>query len=225
MGKYSKFAPRRHTNQDLSQNPKTKQTRLREHRLTGVEAAWRKIDTNARQKRFRLRQRLQSDKSLNPKELRTQLSTKYAEIEAERAHLKEVALQEFEALANELSSSDPLAQVMTENKMEIEVDEESEDSNHRDISGHENESSEVSLEHFDYDSNESDYSDMEFESSREDASETEDIDKEEAAKALKEIWSKRTKQISQRIERVERIGMDMLGQEEPDEESAGENEE
>jgi hypothetical protein len=163
---------------------------------------------------------------LNHDEVQMKLSAKYTEIEAERSRLKKIALQEFQALTKESSSSEISPQVVTETEMKVGVNDEGKEDHHQmDVSSHENEWSEVPLEHSHYDSNESDYSDTEFESSREDASENEDIDKEKATRSLKEIWSKRTKEISQRIERVERIGMDMLSQEEPDEESAEENEE
>ena len=74
-----------------SQNPKTKDSRIRERMKIGLEAAYHKINTKIRVKRFRARQRLAEmtkRKKITSREAEEELRKREAEIEAEKMKLK-----------------------------------------------------------------------------------------------------------------------------------------
>src|SRR5437667_11533713 len=101
MAKHTQFRPRKHRQGVRSQHPKTKDSRIRERRKIGLEAAYHKIDTTIRVKRFRARQRLETMKKNNivtQKEADEQLQEAYTEIEMEKIRLKEEAVREYEKL-------------------------------------------------------------------------------------------------------------------------------
>jgi hypothetical protein len=188
MGK-QQFRPRKHRQGvPLSKVPKTKESRIRERRKTGLEAAYHKIDTNMRVKRFRARQRIEvmKMKNLLTREQAEQNVRKECEaIEKEKTRLKTEAAEEYERLLQKDESNTDMYNMDSDEEDEVEADDRNSD--------------EVLSES-------DDGSDSSFVSEREDVSDDEELNKEEMRASFRQVWAYRTNEIASKIKRIEVLG-------------------
>jgi hypothetical protein len=215
MGK-AQFRSRKHRSGVRSQLPKTRESRIRERQLTGLQAAYHKIDTNIRVKRFRLRRRLQelkTKKVLTEKQAEENLRKADIEMEAEKVRLKMEAAKEYDQLlGSERIDNEADAGDMNFEDDEFPIfggegsdNERQESDEASDLNAEQSESdTDGSVMVSDLSDDDDDYSD--FESDRDDVSGDEGVNQEEMERSFKEIWGARTKEIGNTIRTIETLG-------------------
>ena len=205
VAKHSEFLPRKHRKGVLSQNPRSRESRIRERSKVGLEAAYSRIDTKFRVKVHRARKEVMDDRGLTKEQADQELVGEYAELERQKAEEKEEARRTFMSLAK--NDDADVGGEVSEDHEEMDID---------DDVGEEGEE---------------DTNDPDFESDRDDASSDEYVNKEELFQSFQDILARGRKtweakvQVWNSLARNEEEAVEEEGEEGEEEEDEDEEEE